>query len=137
MATRPMAWPSSAGCSPRSIPPWWRAGASCFTFEIGEGGRVEEEATLTGLRCVLNAMRHLGMLPGALEPPPTSIRMRAFLGFRANRAGLLTTDVKLGDGVKTGATLARNHSIYGDLLETLTAPRQGGFRRATAFSAAA
>ena len=112
-----------------------RAGVPCFTFEIGEGGRVEEEATVTGLRCVLNAMRHLGMLPGALEPPPTSIRMRAFLGFRANRAGLLTTDVKLGDRVKTGATLARIHSIYGDLLETITAPRDGIFVRSTTFSA--
>jgi predicted deacylase len=80
-------------------------------------------------------MRHLGMLPGALEPPPTSIRMRAFLGFRANRAGLLTTDVKLGDRVKTGATLARIHSIYGDLLETITAPRDGIFVRSTTFSA--
>jgi predicted deacylase len=61
--------------------------------------------------------------------------MRAFLGFRANRAGLLTTDVTLGDRVKTGATLARIHSIYGDLLETITAPREGVFVRSTTFSA--
>jgi hypothetical protein len=79
-------------------------------------------------------MRHLGMLPGPLEPPPTSIRMCAFLGFRASRAGLLTTDVKLGDRVKVGATLARIHSIYGDLLETITAPREGIFVRSTTLS---
>jgi len=40
-----------------------RAACPAFTFEIGEGGRVEEAATETGTRCVLNAMRHLGMLP--------------------------------------------------------------------------
>jgi len=111
-----------------------RAGVPCFTFEIGEGGRVEEEATATGLRCVLNAMRHLGMLAGALEPSPTSIRMHAFLGLRASRAGLLTTDVKLGDRVGAGATLARIHSIYGDLVETITAPSDGIFVRSTTFS---
>jgi len=106
----------------------------CFTFEIGEGGRLEEEATETGLRCVLNAMRHLGMLPGPLEPPPITVRMHAFLGFRAGRAGLLTTDVKLGDRVKAGATLVRIHSIYGDLVETITAPRDGIFVRSTTLS---
>jgi predicted deacylase len=111
-----------------------RVGVPCFTFEIGEGGRVEEESTETGLRCVLNAMRHLGMLPGALEPPPTTVQMRAFLGFRASRGGLLTTDVKLGDRVKSGANLARIHSIYGDLVETITASRAGIFVRSTTFS---
>src|SRR5262244_4629217 len=33
-----------------------RAGIPCFTFEIGEGGRVEDDATEIGARCVLNAM---------------------------------------------------------------------------------
>jgi len=74
------------------------------------------------------------MLPGAPDPPPTSVRMRAFLGFRANRGGLLTTDVKLGEKVSAGATLARIHSIYGDLLETVTAPRDGIFVRSTTLS---
>jgi len=60
-----------------------RAGVPCFTFEIGEGGRVEEAATETGTRCVLNAMRHLGMLPAVTEPPIPSVRMSAFLGLRA------------------------------------------------------
>ena len=63
-----------------------RAGVPCFTFEIGEGGRVEEEATATGARCVLNAMRHLGMISTASEPTATSVRMRAFLGLRASRS---------------------------------------------------
>src|SRR5262252_1028205 len=83
-----------------------RAGVPCFTFEIGEGGRVEEEATSTGLRCVVNAMRHLGMLPGAIEPPRKVVRMQSFLGLRAARGGLLTTDAALGDRVEAGATLA-------------------------------
>ncbi len=112
-----------------------RAGVPCFTFEIGEGGRVEEQATATGLRCVLNAMRHLGMLRGALEAPARSVRMRSFVGLRAGRAGLLTTEEKLGARVKAGAPLARIHNVYGDLVETIAAPCEGLFVRSTTFSA--
>jgi uncharacterized protein len=114
-----------------------RAGVPCFTFEIGEGGRVEEEATETGTRCVLNAMRHLGMLPAAVEPKIPTVRMSAFLGLRAWRGGLLTTDVELGVRVGKGATLARIHDVYGDLVETITAPRDGYFVRSTTFAAVA
>jgi uncharacterized protein len=114
-----------------------RAGVPCFTFEIGEGGRVEEEATETGARCVLNAMRHLGMLPAAPEPKIPTVRMSAFLGLRAWRGGLLTTDVELGVRVGKGATLARIHDVYGDLVETITAPRDGYFVRSTTFAAVA
>jgi predicted deacylase len=114
-----------------------RAGVPCFTFEIGEGGRVEEQATETGTRCVLNAMGHLGMLATAPEPQVPSVRMSAFLGLRASRGGLLTTDVELGVRVKAGTTLARIHDVYGDLVETITAPRDGYFVRSTTFAAVA
>lgn len=114
-----------------------RAGIPCFTFEIGEGGRVEDDATKTGARCVLNAMRHLGMLPAAPETRAPSIRMSAFLGLRASRGGLLTTDVTLGARVGTGAVLARIHDVYGDLVETITAPHDGYFVRSTTFAAVA
>ena len=114
-----------------------RAGVPCFTFEIGEGGRVEEDATAVGARCVLNAMRHLGMLAAVADSPPASVRMRAFLGLRASRGGLLTTDVELGARVTAGAQLARIHDVFGDLVETITAPRDGHFVRSTTFSAVA
>jgi predicted deacylase len=114
-----------------------RAGIPCFTFEIGEGGRVEDDATEMGAHCVLNAMRHLGMLAAAPEPRTPSIRMSAFLGLRASRGGLLTTDVALGAQVGIGAVLARIHDVYGDLVETITAPREGYFVRSTTFAAVA
>jgi len=114
-----------------------RAGIPCFTFEIGEGGRVEDDATEIGARCVLNAMRHLGMLPSAAGAPVRSVRMSAFLGLRASRGGLLSTDAALGARVAKGATLARIHDVYGDLVETITAPRDGYFVRSTTFAAVA
>jgi len=114
-----------------------RAGIPCFTFEIGEGGRIDEEATEIGARCILNAMRHLGMLPATTGTPIRGVRMSAFLGLRASRGGLLTTDVALGVRVGKGATLGRIHDVYGDLVETITAPRDGYFVRSTTFAAVA
>jgi predicted deacylase len=114
-----------------------RAGIPCFTFEIGEGGRIDEEATEIGARCVLNAMRHLSMLPATTGTPIRGVRMSAFLGLRASRGGLLTTDVALGVRVGKGATLGRIHDVYGDLVETITAPRDGYFVRSTTFAAVA
>ena len=114
-----------------------RAGIPCFTFEIGEGGRVEDDATQIGARCVLNAMQHLGMLPSTTGVPARSVRMRAFLGLRASRGGLLSTDAMLGARVAKGTTLARIHDVYGDLVETISAPRDGYFVRSTTFAAVA
>jgi predicted deacylase len=114
-----------------------RAGVPCFTFEIGEGGRVEEEATEIGARCVLNAMRHLGMLAMRTEGAAPAVRMSAFLGLRASRGGLLTTEVALGARVGKGTMLARIHDVYGDLVETISAPRDGYFVRSTTFAAVA
>ena len=51
--------------------------------------------------------------------------------------GLLTTDVALGARVTAGAQLARIHDVYGDLVETITAPQDGHFVRSTTFSAVA
>ena len=79
-----------------------RAGIPALTFEIGEGGRLEEECVATGARCVLNGMRHLGMLDSPAEMPARSHVMHAFLGLRANRGGLLTTLPALGGAVRKG-----------------------------------
>src|SRR5438105_655046 len=46
-----------------------RAGVPAFTFEIGEGGRLEPEMVTVGARCVRNALRYLKMVPGQPEPP--------------------------------------------------------------------
>lgn len=108
-----------------------------FTFEIGEGGRLEPELVAVGVRCVLNALRHLGMVPGAVEPPARVVRMREFVGVRSRRGGMLFTEARLGDEVKRGAVLARVMNIYGDDVETITAPADGLFVRTTTLSTVA
>jgi uncharacterized protein len=114
-----------------------RAGVPCFTFEIGEGGRLEADAVATGARCVLNALRYLRMIPGEVEAPATTIRLREFLGLRSTRGGLLYTEATLGAVVRTGDRLARIENVYGDIVETIFAPADGLFVRTTTLSTVA
>jgi uncharacterized protein len=114
-----------------------RAGVPAFTFEIGEGGRLEADLIPIGVRCLSNALRSLGMLPGTLEPPPEMVVMTRFVGLRASTGGLLQTAVSLGARVKQGDVLARLSSIYGDEHETIRAPLDGTFVRMTTFPSVA
>jgi predicted deacylase len=108
-----------------------RAGVPAFTFEIGEGGRIDEATTETGARCVRNALRALGMVDGQPEAPARSHQMRDFLGLRASRGGLLRTVAELGAEVERGDALAEVSDIWGRVLETIRAPEPGVFVRAT------
>ena len=114
-----------------------RAGVPAFTFEIGEGGRLEADLIPIGVRCILNALRFLGMLPGALEPPPETVVMTQFVGLRASKGGLLQTAANLGARVKRGDVLARIDSVYGDEREIIRAPLDGTFVRMTTFPSVA
>ena len=108
-----------------------RAGVPAFTFEIGEGGRLEPEQVAIGAACITNALRFLGMIEGAPVPPARTHIMRGFLGLRARQGGLLTTDVPLGAAVQRGETLCRIHDVFGTLVQTIVAPQDGLFVRAT------
>jgi len=114
-----------------------RAGVPAFTFEIGEGGRLEPDLVAVGVRCVRNALRHLKMVPGEPERPAQAVRLRGFVGLRAARGGLLTTEVALGAPVRRGDVLARITSVYGDELETVRSPVDGLYVRSTTLSTVA
>ena len=114
-----------------------RAGVPAFTFEIGEGGRLEPDMVAIGARCVTNALRHLQMVPGKPEPPARAVRVREFVGLRASRGGLLTTTVDLGAPVRRGDVLARIASIYGNEVEAIVSPVDGLFIRSTTLSTVA
>lgn len=108
-----------------------RVGVPCFTFEIGEGGRLEEETIATGTRCILNALRSLKMITGVIERPSQTHVMHHFLGLRAQRGGLLFTKAKLGQAVKTGDLLCAIHNVFGDTVEAVVAPCDGLLVRTT------
>jgi predicted deacylase len=111
-----------------------RAGVPAFTFEVGEGGRLEASMIAEGARCVRNAMVGLGMIEGERRLPLVDHVMRTFLGLRAHRGGLLHTEATLGELVKRGDLLARIVDIFGDIVETIVAPEPGVFVRSTTLS---
>ena len=108
-----------------------------FTFEIGEGGRLDVELIPIGVRCICNALQFLRMLPGEPEPPRETVTMSRFVGVRARRGGLLHTVIPLGAHVRQGEVLAHVYSVYGDELETIRAPMDGTFVRMTTFPSVA
>jgi len=110
------------------------AGIPAFTFEIGEGGQLEEAMIEEGARCLRNALIGLGMIEGERRLPAATHLMREFLGIRARRGGLLHTLAELGTIVRRGDPLARIVDIFGDTVETVAAPEPGVFVRSTTLS---
>ncbi|GBD47109.1 succinylglutamate desuccinylase/aspartoacylase family protein [Methylopila sp. Yamaguchi] len=108
-----------------------KAGIPGFTFEIGEGGRLEEDQVAIGAQCVANLLIGLGMIEGDQVPPAETHVMRDFLGLRANRGGLLITERALGEAVKAGDVLCRIFNVYGDEVEVVSAPEDGLLVRTT------
>ena len=111
-----------------------RAGVPAFTFETGEGGRLEEDVIDDGAAYIRNVMKWLDMIDGDPTPAAQTYVMREFLGLRAQRGGLLLNRRKLGNLVKAGDTLCSIVDIYGDEVETIVAPEDGVFVRTTTLS---
>ena len=114
-----------------------RVGIPAFTLEIGEGGRLEPEIGAFGGRCILNVMKHLGMVDGAPATPERSYFMNRFVNIRAKRGGLLHTTATLGAPVKKGDLIGRTISVFGELMEEYFAPEDAIFIRATTLSTVA
>lgn len=110
------------------------AGVPSFTFEIGEGGRLEPDVIAEGVRCIRNGLIGLGMIAGLPKPPTANYVMRDFLGIRAERGGLLFTLAELGQPVRKGQPLARTVDIHGQEVELFAAPQDGVFVRSTTLS---
>jgi len=114
-----------------------RAGVPAFTFEIGEGGRLEPEIGAFGAQCITNAMKYLGMVDGVPKAPSRTYFMKRFANIRAKRGGLLHTVAALGAYLKKGDLVARTTNLFGDPLEEFLAPEEGVFIRATTLSTVA
>ena len=110
------------------------AGVPSFTFEIGEGGRLEPDVVAEGLRCMRNALIGLGMIAGVRQEARVVHVMRDFLGMRATKGGLLYTHAVLGSVVEKDTLVAHTENVYGDVVERFVAPERAVFVRATTLS---
>jgi predicted deacylase len=101
-------------------------GPACprFTFEIGEGGRLEPDQVRSARAACATRFHHLKMLPGGRTAPAdgaVSARVR-----RDARGAGRPADHRVASArrapVRRGDVLARIHSVYGDELETFASP---------------
>ncbi len=111
-----------------------RIGIPGFTFEIGEGGRLEPDVVEVGKSCILNALQSLGMLSVSRKDPAETHLMKEFVGLRARAGGLLYNHVKLGQRVNRGDLLVTIVNVFGDEVERVTAPLDGYAVRLTTLS---
>jgi uncharacterized protein len=100
-------------------------GITAIGVEIGEGGRVEEADVSVGLRGLMNALKHMGMLAGEPESFGRQIVIRTMEVTRANRGGLLHLHVQLNDDIDQGQHVASVVSPFGEIVEQIHARRSG------------
>jgi predicted deacylase len=82
-----------------------------------------------GVRGLMNVLKRLEMIPGAIEPQ-TEVKVFqgnfAFFGMAvANRGGVVNRLVGVGVKLKKGAPIATVLNPYGEIIETVEMPVEG------------
>lgn len=81
-------------------------GVKAVVGEIGGGGQFDDSYVQRGYDGVMNALRHLGAIPGKVQPPPKQILLTEMSILRPKHGGILHPEVR-GDklrGVVKGGT---------------------------------
>jgi predicted deacylase len=102
------------------------AGIPGVIAEAGGRGLLEESAVQLLVTGVRNVLRHLEMLPDDPEPPPAGQRqVGSFIWLRSAHEGWWDSAVESGDEVREGQQLGSVRDLWGDVLEAISAPRDG------------
>jgi uncharacterized protein len=108
-----------------------KAGKPALVVELLAQGYLDKRSIDIGVLATLNALRHLGMLPGDVKPLP-DLKVppgRYGRGFiMSNCGGLVHFRKDAGDWVETGEVIAIIRDVYGDIVEEVEAPMQGYIR---------
>lgn len=101
-------------------------GIPCIVSELGGGQHRDEHFIARGVRGVLNIMRSLGMIDGAVERPPRQLVMSELANIRPHQGGMLVSELsveQLGTAIPKGTVLGRVLSPYTfEELEVIEAP---------------
>jgi predicted deacylase len=103
-----------------------QAGKPGIIAEAGGCGLLSEDATKLLADGVVNALRHLGMLPGKPAPPKRPLhRVGRFDWLRSKDAGWWVPAVQAGEEVHEGTLLGRVRNLWGDVQEDIRSPSDG------------
>jgi predicted deacylase len=100
-------------------------GITAIGVEIGEGGRLDEADVDIGVRGLLNALKHMGMLAGEPESFGRQLVIRTMDVTRASRGGILHLHVKLNDDIDQGQHVASVINPFGEVVEQIHARSSG------------
>jgi predicted deacylase len=112
-------------------------GIPSFSAEMGESRRVSGEYVPLGVRGVHNVLRHLGIEAGDPVVPESQATFRTITLVHASAGGGLVWHHDLTDEVRAGEPIARVVDVFGDDVETLTAPVDGFILRKMLFGSVA
>lgn len=104
-------------------------GIAAITPELGGNNLFEEDHIALGVRGVTNAMKYLGMLPGAIElpdQPQITLHGSHLDKVSATQGGIWRAQVNAGERVQKGQLLGHIYSIRTfEVVEQPTAPYDG------------
>jgi predicted deacylase len=101
-----------------------KQGIGAMLVECGGEGRLHAQNVADHERSLVNMMRHLEMIDGSPESVDESdfVMMRSADFFHSSKGGVVTPLVKLGDEVEKGQPLIELRDVFGEVVETITAP---------------
>jgi len=100
--------------------------ANLLIYEAGEALRFDETCIRTGLRGILNVMRHMHMLPAVKSSSPIKpVIARSTRWIRASTSGIVTDKAKLGSTISKGQVMAMISDPLGEDETRVIAPSDG------------
>lgn len=97
-----------------------------MVLEVGDRGEEDERALAAGFNSLLNALKHLGMIPG--EPVPWAgqpVRLEKGIIMLSKEGGVFERKVMVGEWIEQDGLFGRVYDFDGTLLEELRAPAGG------------
>jgi predicted deacylase len=101
------------------------AGVPTIVYEAGSPLRFERPFIEIGVQGILNVLRSLGMLPGAVRQPPLSLVLRRTRWVRATAGGIVDLKVELGQPLRRGDPISIHTNPFGRGRSVLASPRHG------------
>jgi predicted deacylase len=100
-------------------------GVVSMLAEAGSNGTLDPADTQVHLNGIRNVMRYLGMIEG--QPVIEGDRLQAREQFTVNamHGGLVRLKIEIGESLRTGQEVAEIVNVFGDVVEQVTAPRDG------------
>ena len=103
-------------------------GGPAVLLEAGGDGQLKEEAVEVLIAGVQSALAHLGMANSAVSADAQPEMLTSFDWVYAEQAGMFYPQAEAGDLLEEGQVIGRVGSLFGETVETVTAPVAGRVR---------